>query len=173
MQGQLFKHIRDAVFPAAALYHVTHTDFVIRGTTHRVPAYETLSLASSSPLAQELARRAGAPPERLARPVVTFVRDDLMLSAEETAGIVTDVLHKTGHSLGRTTNLVYGNWTRRVERATRLVRTVTDDGVSEWEGDRPTVLLMNTGGHWSPRSFLDFNESHMLDAYRLGVRNSL
>lgn len=148
------------------LYHVTHTDFIIRGTTHRVPAYETLSLAQSSPLAQELAHRAGAPLERLTRPIITFVRDDLLLNEEETVELVAEVLRRTPGALGRTTNLVYGNWTQSVERAMYPIRYASGN---EWEGDLPTVLWMNTGGHWSPRSFLDFDEDRMLEAYRKGV----
>lgn len=167
LQGQFFKHLRDAVFPAATLYHVTHTDFVIRGTMHRVPAFKTLSLASSAPLSRELARRAGAPIERLGRPIITFVRDDLLLSAEETAGLVAGILRSMLGAKGRSTNIVYGNWTQHVERALRPVRL---SGGDEWEGDRPTALWLNTGGHWSPRSFLDFDETNMLEAYRQGVR---
>lgn len=131
----------------------------------------TLSLPPDSPVSHTLLARAGAPLERLQRPVVTFIRDDALLSAQQVAGIVATT---RGISLegalkpGHTTNLYLANWTEKVKEAISPIRM----GVNElWNGDNTTIIVVNTGAHWAPGSFFGFDkEEQMISAYHEAVR---
>jgi hypothetical protein len=126
-------------------------------------------LSSDSPDLETLSllRAANAPLERLTRPVISFVRDDLLISLDATNEIVAHVMDEAD-SLHRITNSVFGNWTEVVTISSLPIHSKELE--SDWQGDRRNVVVLNTGAHWSPVCFEGLGENEMLRSYTAMVR---
>jgi len=128
-----------------------------------------------TPAARVLLRRAGAPTSRLERPIITFVRDDLLLPLQNITALRDEVVKSTSDDKGWAgflerlghpykagedgsdgiQNVVFGDW--RSVHASLVAKP--------WPTARDTILLVNTGAHWSPSVFTAIGEGVMKTLY--------
>lgn len=161
-QAQIFDHLHRAVFPLDTTYYeeVRHVDD--HGQTHAEPTVRMLHLPLNSPLSQTLLERARAPAERLQRPLVTYIRDDTLLSARQLRAALG--LAPTAPLA----NVYEGGWAERVEEAIAPLPLGTK---ARWKGSANTVVWVNTGTSWARGSFPGVTHTQkMVEAYRAGVR---
>lgn len=184
LQGQLFDHLQIGIFPPDTLVHLDVDQIEIHGTYHTIPVFRSLSLPPDSVKSHALLARAGAPVERLQRPIVTFIRDDALVAAEQLAQIVAaarNISLEEASRPGVVTNTYLANWTARIEADIQPIKLSNFEFDGEygeqlgyWYGNRKTVIVANTGAHWAPGTFAEFtDEERMLSAYRAGVRSCL
>ncbi|KAH7102507.1 hypothetical protein BKA62DRAFT_699743 [Auriculariales sp. MPI-PUGE-AT-0066] len=138
----------------------------------------------------ELLAAAGAPAARATRPVLSYIRDDLLLTPREIATLRDDVVRgfdDTGRPLlsaadaeqaweefkerfgedyafdttkegaDGVTNVVSSGWEPRVEA---LLAPIDD-----WTGTEKTVVVVNTGAHWSGPCLPEIGEGRMKQLY--------
>jgi hypothetical protein len=117
-------------------------------------------LVQSSDYVAELLRRAGAPPERLSRPLLRFVRDDLLLSAARFGALAFDA------TPDQLSDLVSQNWPDVLRDAVNPIET----GDAVWEGKSKTILVLNSGARWAESFYRHMKRDVLSGIYGTMVR---
>ncbi|EIN03591.1 hypothetical protein PUNSTDRAFT_147021 [Punctularia strigosozonata HHB-11173 SS5] len=167
IQLQLFEHLVKCI-PRTVPHETVKSQSEVH---YRVPldephmvdgSYAVFLSSSDSSVVLDLLRAANAPLERLSRPVITFVREDLLLTIESASELVGEVMGEVDGQ-HRLNNVVFGNWTDVLAANSLPIRT---QGTGrDWSGDRKNVVLLNSGAHWSPGCFHDLGEESLWQTY--------
>lgn len=170
-QAQLFTHLHRAVLPPDVIYTEELHPLPVNGRLRSQPTVQSLYLPLNAAWARALLERAGAPEARLARPLVTYVRDDALLSRRQLRGVVQRALglRAAPEMFG---NLYDGAWAEKVEDAIAPIELVK--GKAVWKGIRNTVLFVNTGARWAPKNFkMVKDKEELVKLYSEGVSSHI
>lgn len=186
---QLFHHLR-SLLPATFEFKEDHARVYGFNDPDSVqPAYLGVYLLEDDPLASELLKEARVPTSRLTRPILSYVRDDLLTSVAEVARFRNDAVRAidddgnrllTDHDVevawteftsrfggqfdtskegqDGVTNVVIGDWRPRVDALL--------DAIGDWQGTERTILVINTGAHWSGPCLPEIGEARLKQVYR-------
>jgi hypothetical protein len=136
---------------------------------HIVSGSATVHLLPSSD-AERLLAKAGVPEERIERPILTYVRDDMLLPLDRVTKLVARIAEEHDEEARkRISNVVLGEWRSALRRNTE---PLVLNGGKVWLGVRDTVLVLNSGTHWSPPCLLGFSREQILEGYRAMVNHS-
>ncbi|KIY43884.1 hypothetical protein FISHEDRAFT_77807 [Fistulina hepatica ATCC 64428] len=146
------------------------------------PSHLRILLSPDSPIANALMNMSDwyIPRERFLRPIVTFIRtDSLFESAEELVLVRDDIVLASANEGWHAgigdweicrgiKNFVFMAWRSHVEDATKgyTVKPTNERPEEYWEGRQQSVLVVNTGAHFSPSGLRGVSEVQMLEMYR-------
>jgi len=146
---------------------------------HRAPSVYSVSASPGSPVGESLLALAGpdVPRERLTRPLLSYVRSDVLVDVETLIKYRDEVVkgsdwtpptdgdYQTDSGLN---NIVFGDWesyTRELSKVYRLGRDATTGIEQTWSGQEKTIIHVNTGAHWSSGTIRGLTEDQVKSIY--------
>lgn len=132
---------------------------------------KALHLHVSSPLAKTLLSATKTSPARLSRPVLTWIRDDLLLTRDEALEIVAEVSNMDpSHpelAAPKIKNIHFGDWATRVEHQA-LSPLILPNG-QKWFGNKNTTVVVSSGSRWTKEHLLGFSQGELTHGFAHGV----
>jgi hypothetical protein len=146
------------------------------GTWKTEESYKAIRLSPDSPLGRELlsvgvSGTSSIPEARLNRPLISWIRDDLLIAKNETVEIIMEVANTRDPKMAESklNGVMFGNWSSRVSQEA-LAPLKKPDG-SAWYGMRNTTIVVSTGPKWNGESLKNFTEPLVTHAFAHGVRD--
>ncbi|KZW03183.1 hypothetical protein EXIGLDRAFT_725644 [Exidia glandulosa HHB12029] len=186
---QLFHHLRSLLPPSFELKEDYARVYGFNDPNSMQPAYLDVFMHEDDPVAADLLAAAHVPKSRLTRPILSYTRDDLLMTVQDIARFRDDAVRlitDDGDPLttkedvdaawkeftGRfgegfdtakegqdgVTNVVIGGWRSRVDKML--------EPIGDWRGSEKTILVINTGAHWSGPCLPEIGEARLKRVYQ-------
>ncbi|EJD38178.1 hypothetical protein AURDEDRAFT_172812 [Auricularia subglabra TFB-10046 SS5] len=185
---QLFHHLRSLLPSSFDLTEDFARVYGFQDPNSVQPAYLNVFLREDDAHAAELLKLAKVPATRLQRPVLSYIRDDLLMSVGDVARLRDaavravsddgdafaspedvqnawkeftsriDDFDSTKEGQDGVTNVVIGGWRPRVDKLL--------EPIGAWAGTEKTILVINTGAHWSGPCLPEIGEARLQRTYK-------
>jgi hypothetical protein len=171
-QEQLFDFFA-AVLPSDLTFSTSNVSSTKPLPSSNLDSYtlKALHLNNSSPLAKTILSVTKTPPARLGRPVLTWIRDDLLLTRDEALEIVAEVSNMDpSHpelAAPKIKDVHFGDWASKVEHHA-LSPLILPNG-QKWFGDKNTTVVVSTGSRWTKDHLLGFSPGELTHGFAHGV----